>query len=88
MEASYEVVGGTSSDSHSDGAASEDLERDDEAATASLNGEEVRGEVEYFLRRQVAQTAVAGAAFVMAIVGIWGDGAAQVFRSETFVVEL
>ena len=87
MEASYEVVGG-SSDSHSEGAVSEDLEVDDDAHAAPLNGEEVRGEVEYFLRKQVAQTAVAGLAFVLSVVGIWGDGAVQVFQSETFVVEL
>jgi len=87
MEASYEVVGG-SSDSHSEGAASEDLERDDEAHQAQLNGEEVRGEVEYFLRKQAAQTAVAGLAFLLSVIGIWGDGAVQVFQSETFVMEL
>ena len=86
MEASYEVVGG--SDSHSDGAPSEDLERDEDVQTQPLNGEEVRGEVEYFLRKQLAQTAVAGLAFFMSVVGIWGDGAVQIFQSETFVVEL
>ncbi|KAI0022240.1 hypothetical protein F4780DRAFT_211012 [Xylariomycetidae sp. FL0641] len=67
MEASYEVLG----DSHSDeGAASASGEEADE----DVNGEEVRSEVEFFVRNQMIQTALAGLGFMMAIVGVWGDG--------------
>ncbi len=86
MEASYEVVG--SGDSHSDGAGSEDLEVEEEATGQTINGEEVRGEVEHFLKKQTVQTALAGLGFLMAVIGIWGDGAVQVFQSETFVIEV
>ncbi|KAI1341580.1 hypothetical protein F5Y15DRAFT_376542 [Xylariaceae sp. FL0016] len=78
MEASYEVLG----DSHSEEGASvsgEELEED-------INGEEVRSEVEFFVRNQLVQTAVAGIGFTMAIVGLWGDGAHQV--AENLIVEL
>lgn len=85
MEASYEVLG---SDSHSDGAASEDLEPDEDAQAQQINGEVVRGEVEEFLKKQVLQTAVAGLGFLMAVIGIWGDGAVQVYQSETFVIDV
>jgi len=85
MEASYEVVG--SPDSHSEGAGSEDMEREEESQ-APMNGEEVRGEVEHFLKKQAVQTAVAGLGFLMSVIGIWGDGAVQVFQSETFVIEV
>ncbi|KAI0141037.1 hypothetical protein F4776DRAFT_613779 [Hypoxylon sp. NC0597] len=75
MDASYEVLG----DSHSDeGAASgEELEED-------FNGEEVRSEVEFFVRNQLIQTAMAGIGFMMAVVGIWGDGVLDV---EAVIVE-
>ncbi|OTA53599.1 hypothetical protein K449DRAFT_426672 [Hypoxylon sp. EC38] len=75
MDASYEVLG----DSHSEeGAASgEELEED-------YNGEEVRSEVEFFVRNQLIQTAMAGIGFMMAIVGIWGDGVLDV---EAVIVE-
>lgn len=80
MEASYEVLG----DSHSDeGAASvsgEELEDD-------INGEEVRGEVELFVKNQLVQTAVAGLGFAMAVIGIWGDGV-YTLASETVVIDL
>lgn len=80
MEASYEVLG----DSHSEGAGSEDTNEPEEEA--HMNGEDVRGEVEVFLKRQVVQTTMAGLGFLMAVVGIWGDGAVRVFQSETFVI--
>ncbi|OTA82806.1 hypothetical protein M434DRAFT_400904 [Hypoxylon sp. CO27-5] len=75
MDASYEVLG----DSHSEeGAASgEELEED-------YNGEEVRSEVEFFVQNQLIQTAMAGIGFMMAIVGIWGDGVLDV---EAVIVE-
>ncbi|KAG7137230.1 Autophagy-related protein 33 like [Verticillium longisporum] len=75
MEASYEVVG----DSHSDGTGSvsgaEDLDAEEEA----LNGEQVRGEVEAFGKTQLVQAGVASVGFLMAVVGIWGEGATHVF---------
>ncbi|CRK42478.1 hypothetical protein BN1708_008764 [Verticillium longisporum] len=75
MEASYEVVG----DSHSDGTGSvsgaEDLDAEEEA----LNGEQVRGEVEAFGKTQLVQAGVASVGFLMAVVGIWGEGAIYVF---------
>ncbi|KAI0176222.1 hypothetical protein GGR52DRAFT_540059 [Hypoxylon sp. FL1284] len=75
MEASYEVLG----DPHSDeGASGEELDED-------VNGEEVRSEVEFFVRNQLVQTAMAGIGFMMAVVGIWGDGALG--ASETLVIE-
>lgn len=80
MEASYEVLGDTASD----GTASEDLDAEEE----TLNGEEVRGEVISFLKTQYVQTAFASVGFLMAVVGIWGDGAVQVFQSETVVFQV
>ncbi|KAI1649763.1 uncharacterized protein F4817DRAFT_14788 [Daldinia loculata] len=74
MEASYEDLGG----SHSDEASGEEHEED-------FNGEEVRSEVQHFVRNQLIQTALAGIGFAMAVVGIWGDGALDV--SETLVIE-
>lgn len=61
MEASYEVLG---SDAHSEGADEEEM----------VNGEEVRARVQMFLKKQVVQTAVTAVGFVVAVVGIWGDG--------------
>ncbi|EFQ28774.1 uncharacterized protein GLRG_03918 [Colletotrichum graminicola M1.001] len=84
MEASYELLG----DAHSDGAASAS---GDDAATAAeeeeaLNGEEVRSEVEGFRKTQLVQSAIASLGFLLSVVGIWGDGAIQVFRTETVIV--
>ncbi|KAI1640328.1 hypothetical protein F4809DRAFT_591202 [Biscogniauxia mediterranea] len=68
MEASYEVLG----EAHSDeGASGEEPDED-------VNGEEVRSEVEVFLRNQVVCTAISGIGLLMAIVGIWGDGAHEI----------
>lgn len=78
MEMSYDVIG---SDAHSEAtldSASDRSVEDDSPVTPgsdSVNGEEVRGEVEWFLKKQALSTAVSGLGFVMAIVGIWGDGA-------------
>ncbi|KAJ2905121.1 hypothetical protein MKZ38_006367 [Zalerion maritima] len=66
MEASYEVLGGDTSSAASEGQVEEEEE---------VNGEEVRGEVEGFLKAQVVQGMISGAGFLMAVVGIWGDGA-------------
>ncbi|GKT40040.1 autophagy-related protein 33 [Colletotrichum spaethianum] len=87
MEASYEVLG----DAHSDGAGS--ASGDDAAAAAAaeeeeeaLNGEEVRSEVEGFRKTQLVQSAVASFGFLLSVIGIWGDGAIQVFQRETVIV--
>lgn len=93
MEMSYDMIG---SDAHSEATldSASDRSAEDDAASASaaagtasldsVNGEEVRGEVEGFLKKQAVSTAVAGLGFMMAVVGIWGDGAAA-YASETFV---
>ncbi|TVY73461.1 hypothetical protein LSUE1_G005442 [Lachnellula suecica] len=70
MDASYEVLG--ASDRDSEGTVSGEEMEDD------VNGEEVRGQMEGFMMSQLARTAIAGVGFMMSIVGIWGDGAADV----------
>ncbi|TAQ89535.1 hypothetical protein B7494_g2140 [Chlorociboria aeruginascens] len=69
MDASYEVLG----DSNSEGTASSD-----ELEEGILNGEEVREQMEEFVMSQALRTAVAGLGFAMSVIGIWGDGAADV----------
>lgn len=71
MDASYEVLG---HDSNSEGTQSgEELETEEE-----VNGEEVREQLEGFMTSQILRTVVAGLGFAMSVVGIWGDGAANV----------
>ncbi|KAI1111982.1 hypothetical protein F5Y14DRAFT_423264 [Nemania sp. NC0429] len=70
MVASYEVLG----DSHMEASATSD----GDLAEEEVNGEEVRSEVEVFVRDQLVRTAVAGLGFAVAVLGIWGDGAHQV----------
>ncbi|KAF4972044.1 hypothetical protein FZEAL_9682 [Fusarium zealandicum] len=65
MEASYEILG----ESTSEPASEEEID--------NVNGEEVRAEVEGLARGYVARTALSALGFVMAVVGIWGDGAPQ-----------
>lgn len=84
MEASYEVLGDSHSDAASEGEAAAAAAAADEEAT--LNGEEVRGEVESFRKTQIVQTAIASVGFLMSVIGIWGDGAIQVFQTETVIV--
>ncbi|KAI1459045.1 hypothetical protein F4805DRAFT_422430 [Annulohypoxylon moriforme] len=74
MEASYELL----SEGHSD----EDTSAGGEEFEEDYNGEEVRSEVEFFVRNKLIQTAVSGIGFLMAVIGIWGDGVV----SETYVV--
>ncbi|KAJ4363818.1 hypothetical protein N0V85_009310 [Neurospora sp. IMI 360204] len=69
LEASYEVLG--------DPSHSESGEEDVEEELANVNGEEVRANVEVFLKKNIVQSAVAGVAFLMSVVGIWGDGLGQ-----------
>lgn len=68
------------SDAHSevtmDSASDHSAEDANEPSEGTVNGEEVRGEVEGFLKKQVVSTALSGLAFAMAIVGLWGDGVA------------
>ena len=69
MDASYEVLG---HDSNSEGTMSgEEMEEE-------VNGEEVRQQMEGFKLSQIVRTAVAGLGFALSVVGIWGDGAADV----------
>lgn len=67
MDASYEVLG--ASDRDSEGHVS------GEEAEEEINGEEVQQAIEGFIVAQVARTVLAGIAFTMSVVGIWGDGA-------------
>ncbi|KAI1184855.1 hypothetical protein F5B17DRAFT_410415, partial [Nemania serpens] len=67
MVASYEVLG----DSHVE-------EADNDLVDEEINGEEVRSDVEVFIRDQLVRTVVAGLGFAVAVLGIWGDGAHQV----------
>lgn len=77
MEASYEVLG-SGSDAHSDGAGSASGEDLDAIEEESVNGEEVRAKVEAFLKKQIVQSTVTGLGFLLAVVGVWGDGVAPV----------
>ena len=64
MDASYEVLG----DVQSETASEEELVDD-------VNGEEVRAEVQSLSRSFATRGGFAAIGFVMAVVGIWGDGA-------------
>ena len=75
MDSSYEVVGAVDRDSEAT-LSGEEMEED-------VNGEEVRQRMEWFQLRQVTRTAVAGIGFMMSVVGIWGDGAA-----DTVIIEM
>ena len=44
------------------------------AEDGSVNGEMVRQGMERFQFTQMVRTGVAGAGFLMSIIGIWGDG--------------
>ncbi|KAK3368846.1 hypothetical protein B0T24DRAFT_341511 [Lasiosphaeria ovina] len=86
MEASYEVLHAASDEAASEeGTTGSDYAADVDDET--LNGEEVRVKVEAFLKKQMVQTTVAGLAFAMAVVGIWGDGVASLYK-ESFIIEL
>ena len=54
---------------------SEDYDHEEEEGHASnVNGEQVRGAVERFRKAEAWRTGVAGVAFAMGVIGIWGDG--------------
>lgn len=81
MEASYEVLGDSHSDEGAANASGEEL--DDE----NVNGEEVRSEVDFFVKNQLVQTVIAGVGFIMAVVGIWGDGVYDLVSADALVIE-
>jgi len=68
MDASYEVLG---HDTNSEGTLS------GEEAEDEVNGEEVRQQMEGFMTSQIARTVIAGLGFAVSLVGLWGDGAAD-----------
>lgn len=67
MEASYDALG----DVHSEGELASEEELED------VNGEEVRASVEGAAKAYVVRTGIAALGFIMAVVGIWGDGVPQ-----------
>ncbi|OAA73257.1 hypothetical protein ISF_00158 [Cordyceps fumosorosea ARSEF 2679] len=71
MEASYEVLG----DVHSEPASEEDADEQ------QVNGEEVRGRLQGSAKAHAVQAGLAGLAFAMSVVGLWGDGAPRVIVS-------
>lgn len=73
MDASYEVLG--SSDRDSEESISE--EEPEVEVEEGVNGEEVREQMEGFRQSQIIRTAIAGVGFMMSVVGIWGDGSAD-----------
>ncbi|KAK4040221.1 hypothetical protein C8A01DRAFT_46381 [Parachaetomium inaequale] len=83
MEASYEVLGAGGSDAHSEGSTGEEMEVEEQAA--DVNGEEVRTEVEVFLKKQIVRSALAGLGFALSVVGIWGDGVAPVYGQAVII---
>ncbi|CAG9938042.1 unnamed protein product [Clonostachys rosea f. rosea IK726] len=69
LEASYEVLGDVpSEEAHSE---------EDSDEFAAVNGEDVKAEVEWVVKRYFLRTGFAALGFAMAVVGIWGDGAPQ-----------
>ncbi|KAI1176244.1 hypothetical protein F4777DRAFT_285052 [Nemania sp. FL0916] len=80
MVASYELLDDSHTEEGTASASGDDLVEEE------INGEEVRSEVELFVRNQLVQTAVAGLGFAMAVLGVWGDGAHQFV--DTFVIEV
>ena len=81
MEASYEVLG-TGSDAHSEASNGEEVE----AEERDVNGEEVRADVEVFLKKQIVRSTLTGLGFLLSIVGIWGDGVSPIY-GQAVVVE-
>ncbi|KAK4151787.1 hypothetical protein C8A00DRAFT_16835 [Chaetomidium leptoderma] len=81
MEASYEVLGSGGSDALSEGSTGEEVE----AEEGDVNGEEVRAEVEVFLKQQIIRGALAGLGFMLSVVGIWGDGVAPVYGQAVII---
>ncbi|SPN97162.1 related to Rotein of unknown function localised to mitochondria [Cephalotrichum gorgonifer] len=88
MEASYEVLGDLQSEEAS--VASEEAEEEPPAtptttASERQNEEEVRAQVEDFVKARLVQTGLAAVGFAISVLGIWGDGVQRVLQSETVV---
>ncbi|KAH6856941.1 hypothetical protein B0I37DRAFT_412829 [Chaetomium sp. MPI-CAGE-AT-0009] len=81
MEASYEYLG-AGSDAHSEGSAAEEYEAEEEV---EVNGEQVRAEVEVFLKKQLVRTALSGLGFFLTVVGIWGDGVVPAYGQAVII---
>jgi autophagy-related protein 33 len=84
MEASYEVLGSGGSDAHSE-SNGEEVEVEAEAEEVDVNGEEVRADVEVFLKKQIVRSALAGMGFLLSVVGIWGDGVSPVYGPSVII---
>ncbi|KAI0818375.1 hypothetical protein GGR55DRAFT_624794 [Xylaria sp. FL0064] len=78
MEASYEVLGDSHTEESTSSASGDDNVEED------INGEEVRSEVEFFVRNQLVQTAVSGLGLAIAVLGLWGDGAHRVYGTAAY----
>lgn len=86
MEASYEVLGSAGSDAHSEGSTGGSASGEEtEGGEAGVNGEEVRVEVEVFLKQQIVRSAVAGLGFLLSVVGIWGDGVVPIYSQSVYI---
>lgn len=72
MDASYEVL------STSAGTSDRDSEGSEAEAEDDVNGEEVRQGVEKLVVGSATKALLSGVGFVMAVVGIWGDGVADI----------
>jgi len=70
MDASYEVLGASDRDSETS-----EVEVDSEEDS---NGEEVRQGVERLVVGSALKAVLSGVGFAMAVVGIWGDGVADI----------
>lgn len=72
MDASYEVLSTSAATSDRDSEGSEvDVEED-------VNGEEVREGVERLVVGSATKAVLSGIGFAMAVIGIWGDGVADI----------
>ncbi|KAI1273382.1 hypothetical protein F5Y07DRAFT_402411 [Xylaria sp. FL0933] len=80
MEASYEVLGDSHTEESTSSASGDDIVEED------INGEEVRSEVEFFVRNQLVQTAVSGLGLAIAVLGLWGDGAHRVYGTPVYAI--
>ncbi|KAI0970245.1 hypothetical protein F4678DRAFT_134242 [Xylaria arbuscula] len=80
MESSYEVLGDSHSEENTSSASG------DEHLEEEINGEDVRTEVEFFVRNQLVQTAVAGLGLAISVLGLWGDGAHQVYGTAVYAI--
>lgn len=85
MEASYEVLGDTYSEGTSVVSEEVEEERPSTPTSQGQNGEEVRADVEDFVKAGLIQAGLAAVGFAISVAGIWGDGVPMVLQSETVV---